>query len=66
MQQTIQTVTELVQINPTDPRFAQLLGHLKSQVSASVTHMSPQTHRNKSASESLKTLPGFIKWDIYN
>ncbi|TKS67339.1 ATP-binding cassette sub-family A member 12 [Collichthys lucidus] len=32
MQQTLQTVTELFQINPMDPRFAKLLGHLKSQV----------------------------------
>ncbi|XP_023284363.1 ATP-binding cassette sub-family A member 12 [Seriola lalandi dorsalis] len=34
MQQTLQTVTELVQIGVTDPQFTEQLGHLRSQVCA--------------------------------
>ncbi|XP_070770245.1 uncharacterized protein abca12 [Enoplosus armatus] len=34
MQQTFQTAAELLQISPTDPRFTEQLGHLRSQVCA--------------------------------
>jgi len=34
MQQTIQTVTELLQVSPTEPQFTEQLRHLRSQVCA--------------------------------